>query len=261
VTKIRTLVVDDETLARERVLSLLQQEVDVEVVGECSDGGQAVTAIQEKSPDLVFLDVQMPGCDGFEVLKHISPDRMPTVIFVTAYDEYALQAFDAQAMDYVLKPVQPARLRRTVDRLRDVLAARAQGGDGLDAALAQLRRLMESAQPPAAAAAGPLKVIQAGAGSAIRMVPVDDVIVFEAADKYVRVLTEDHEHLIRTPLRELLPRLDTSLFWQVHRGTVVRATAIESVVRDESGRLHLLLRGRPEKLPVSRLYAHLFKAM
>jgi DNA-binding LytR/AlgR family response regulator len=104
-------------------------------------------------------------------------------------------------------------------------------------------------------------VIQAGTGAGIRMVPVDDVLVFEAADKYVRVLTAGHEYLIRTPLRELLPRLDATLFWQVHRGTVVRATAIETVLRDDSGRLSLALRGRAEKLPVSRLYAHLFKAM
>ena len=108
-TKIRTLVVDDEPLARERVLSLLQHEADVEVVGECSDGGQAVSAIQQHAPDLVFLDVQMPGCDGFEVIRSVGADRMPTVVFVTAYDEYALQAFEVHALDYLLKPFGFAR--------------------------------------------------------------------------------------------------------------------------------------------------------
>ena len=261
------LIAEDEPL----LAAALQAELasawpELRVVASVGDGTSAVAQALVHLPDVLFFDVRMPGQSGLEAAASLAdewpPSRpFPALVFVTAYDEYALQAFDAQAIDYVLKPVQPARLRRTVDRLRDVLAARAQGGDGLDAALAQLRRLMASAQPPAGVAAEPLKVIQAGAGSAIRMVPVDDVLVFEAADKYVRVLTAEHEHLIRTPLRELLPRLDASLFWQVHRGTVVRATAIESVVRDESGKLHLLLRGRPEKLPVSRLYAHLFKAM
>ena len=261
------LIAEDEPL----LAAALQAELasawpELRVVASVGDGTSAVEEALAHLPDVLFFDVRMPGQSGLEAAASLAdewpPSRpFPALVFVTAYDEYALQAFDAQAIDYVLKPVQPARLRRTVDRLRDVLAARAQGGDGLDAALAQLRSLMASAQPPAGVTAEPLKVIQAGAGAAIRMVPVDDVLVFEAADKSVRVLTAGHEHLIRTPLRELLPRLDASLFWQVHRGTVVRATAIESVVRDESGKLHLLLRGRPEKLPVSRLYAHLFKAM
>ena len=261
------LIAEDEPL----LAAALQAELasawpELRVVASVGDGSAAVAEGLAHLPDVLFFDVRMPGQSGLEAAASLADEwpasrPFPALVFVTAYDEYALQAFDAQAIDYVLKPVQPARLRRTVERLRDMLATRAQGGDGLDAALAQLRRLMAPAQAPAGAAAEPLKVIQAGAGSAIRMVPVDDVLVFEAADKYVRVLTAGHEHLIRTPLRELLPRLDASLFWQVHRGTVVRATAIESVVRDESGKLHLLLRGRPERLPVSRLYAHLFKAM
>jgi DNA-binding LytR/AlgR family response regulator len=260
VTKIRTLIVDDEPMARERVRSLLEPQPDIELLGECSDGQQAVLAIERLQPQLVFLDVQIPGLDGFAVLRAVPPDRMPLVVFTTAYDEYALRAFDSQAVDYVLKPVQPARLRKTVERLRELLAAREPGSADLDATLSQLRRLIETTQSPAGGEA-PLQVIQAGTGAGIRMVPVADVVYFEAADKYVRVLTERHEYLIRTPLRELLPRLDPAVFWQVHRGTVVRATAIESVVRDESGRLAIVLRGRPEKPAVSRLYAHLFKAM
>ena len=261
------LIAEDEPLLAAALhAELASAWPELRVVASVGDGSAAVAEALAHLPDVLFFDVRMPGQSGLEAAASIADEwpasrPFPALVFVTAYDEYALQAFDAQAIDYVLKPVQPARLRRTVDRLRDVLAARSQGGDGLDATLAQLRRLMASAQPPAGATAEPLKVIQAGAGSAIRMVPIDDVVVFEAADKYVRVLTAEHEHLIRTPLRELLPRLDASLFWQVHRGTVVRATAIESVVRDESGKLHLLLRGRPERLPVSRLYAHLFKAM
>jgi len=179
-------------------------------------------------------------------------------VFVTAYDQYAVQAFEAQAVDYVLKPVQAARLQKTVAKVQELLAGRAQGGGDFEATLGQLRNLL-AAGPTANG--GPLKVIQASVGSSIRMVPVDEVLYFEAADKYVRVLTAGHEYLIRTPLKELLPQLDAGAFWQVHRGTVVRAQAIENVTRDEAGKLHLQLRGRSETLAVSRLYAHLFRAM
>jgi DNA-binding LytR/AlgR family response regulator len=173
-----------------------------------------------------------------------------------------VQAFETQAVDYVLKPVQPARLRKTVAKLQDALAKRAQGTSDIEATLGQLRNLLGKVpEPPAAPAQGPLKVLQVSVGTSIRMVPVEEVVYFEAADKYVRVLTAGHEYLIRTPLKELLPQLDAQRFWQVHRGTVVRADAIDSVTRDEAGKLHLVLRGRKEKLAVSRLYAHLFKAM
>jgi DNA-binding LytR/AlgR family response regulator len=159
--------------------------------------------------------------------------------------------------------VQPARLQKTVAKVQDVLARRAQGGSDFEATLGQLRSLLGSVGSPAEAKShnGPLRLIQVSVGNSIRMVPAEEVVFFEAADKYVRVLTEGHEYLIRTPLKELLPQLDTQRFWQVHRGTVVRADAIDGVTRDEAGKLHLQMRGRKEKLPVSRLYAHLFKAM
>jgi DNA-binding LytR/AlgR family response regulator len=184
------------------------------------------------------------------------------LVFVTAYDQYAVQAFEAQAIDYVLKPVQAARLQKTVSKVQIALARQAQPAIDLEAnmeaTLARLRAVMGAG--PAAASA-PLKVIQASVGSSIRMVPVDEVLYFEAADKYIRVLTADHEYLIRTPLKELLPQLDDQVFWQIHRGTVVRAGSIDAVTRDEAGKLWLALRGRAEKIAVSRLYAHLFKAM
>jgi DNA-binding LytR/AlgR family response regulator len=164
-------------------------------------------------------------------------------------------------VDYLLKPVQAGRLGKTVARVQEVLAARAQGGGDFEATLGQLRQLLGASTASSAAPGGPLKVIQASVGNSIRMVPVEEVLYFEAADKYVRVLTAAHEYLIRTPLKELLPQLDAGVFWQVHRGTVVRAEAIESVTRDEAGKLHLQLRGRSEALAVSRLYAHLFRAM
>jgi DNA-binding LytR/AlgR family response regulator len=222
-----------------------------------------VRAALEHRPDVLFFDIRMPGQGGLDAAAELADAwpadaPFPALVFVTAYDQYALQAFDAQAVDYVLKPVQPARLQKTVDKLRQVLARRAARGDDLEATLGQLRHLLKGAT---GAPQPLLKVIQAGVGNSIRMVPVEEIVYFEAADKYVRVVHGDGEVLIRTPLKELLPQLDPQLFWQVHRGTVVRATAVDSVHRDEAGKLHLALRGRKERLPVSRLYAHLFKAM
>ena len=238
----------------------------LDVVAQVGDGASAVEQALALKPDVCFLDIRMPGLTGLEAAQALAEDwpdgpPFPLLVFVTAYDQYALQAFEAQAVDYVLKPVQPARLRRTVDKLRNVLAQRKpQGGAALEATLGQLRHLLQ-ASGPAPAPQALLKVIQAGVGTSIRLVPVEQVVYFEAADKYVRVLTDESELLVRTPLKELLPQLDAQLFWQVHRGTVVRSTAIESVHRDDAGKLHLALRGRKERLPVSRLYAHLFKAM
>jgi DNA-binding LytR/AlgR family response regulator len=180
-------------------------------------------------------------------------------VFVTAYDQHALAAFERSAVDYLLKPVQTQRLAQTCERLRGLLAQRASGGLG-DAALAQLRGLLAGAgAPPPQATA--LRVLQAGVGNTLHLVPLAEVIYFEAADKYVRVLTREREHLLRSALRELLPQLDPQQFWQIHRGTVVRADAIASATRDDNGRYTLVLRDRPEKLAVSRLYTHLFKAM
>ena len=214
---------------------------------------------------MLFFDIRMPGQSGLEAAVELADEwphglPFPALVFVTAYDQYAVQAFETQAVDYVLKPVQSARLQRTVAKVQDALARRAQGGANFEATLGQLRNLLGAVDAPAQQP-GLLKLVQVSVGTSIRMVPVEEVVYFEAADKYVRVLVEGHEYLIRTPLKELLPQLDGQRFWQVHRGTVVRADAIDTVHRDEAGKLHLQLRGRNEKLPVSRLYAHLFKAM
>lgn len=256
------LIAEDEPLLAQALQAELARAwPQLRIAATVGDGASAVREALAHRPDVLFFDIRMPGVGGLDAAVQLADEwpageAFPALVFVTAYDQYAVQAFEAQAVDYVLKPVQPARLERTVARLKDQLAQRG-GEPGLDAAVERLRHLL-AAPPPASA---PLKVIQAGLGNSIRVVPVADVLVFEAADKYVRVLTAGQELLIRTPLKDLLPQLDASEFWQVHRGTVVRASAIEAVTRDEAGKLHLAIRSRPEKLAVSRLYSHLFKAM
>jgi DNA-binding LytR/AlgR family response regulator len=265
-TDATALIAEDEPL----LAAALQAELakawpQLRIAATVGDGASAVVQALALKPDVLFFDIRMPGQSGLEAAVELADEwpqdqPFPALVFVTAYDQYAVQAFETQAVDYVLKPVQPARLQKTVAKVQDVLAKRAQGGTDIEATLGQLRNLLGAVNPPAAAQ-GPLKLIQVSVGTSIRMVPMEEVVYFEAADKYVRVLTAGHEYLIRTPLKELLPQLDAQRFWQVHRGTVVRSDAIETVTRDEAGKLHLQLRGRKEKLPVSRLYAHLFKAM
>ena len=271
------LIAEDEPLLAQALQAELARAwPGLRVLATVGDGASAAAQALALKPDVLFFDIRMPGQSGLDAAVALADEwpadgpgsrPFPALVFVTAYDQYAVQAFEAQAVDYVLKPVQAARLQKTVAKLQDLLARRAhdaQHANPLEATLGQLRHLLAAtgaATGGALAPAAPLKVIQASVGAAIRMVPVEEVVYFEAADKYVRVLTAGHEYLIRTPLKDLLPQLDAQVFWQVHRGTVVQAAAIDSVTRDEAGKLHLALKGRPEKLPVSRLYAHLFRAM
>lgn len=273
------LIAEDEPLLAQALQAELARAwPELQVLARVGDGVAAVGEALRLRPDVLFFDIRMPGQSGLEAAAELADawhrdatqqaplPPFPALVFVSAYDQYAIEAFEAQALDYVLKPVRPDRLSKTVARLRAQLARREERdpGSGQDAAfeatLGQLRQLLAAA-PGTASSAPRLTMIQASVGNAIRMVPVDEVLYFEAADKYVAVYTQGHDYLIRTPLRELLPQLDPQQFWQVHRGTVVRASAIDTVLRDESGKLALTLRGRREKLPVSRLYAHLFKAM
>ena len=258
------LIAEDEPL----LASALQAELAhawpaLRIAAVVGDGESAVAQALIHKPDVLFLDIRMPGLSGLEAAAELADEwpegsPFPAIVFVTAYDAYAVQAFEAQAVDYLLKPVQPQRLARAVQRIQAQLAARQAAPAGLDASLAQLRALLAGGGAPAAPR---LQVIPASVGQGIRMVPIGEVLVFEAADKYVRVLTKDSEVLIRTPLKDLLPQLDPAVFWQIHRGTVVRADAIDSVHRNEAGRLSLRLRGRPEALAVSRIYAERFRAM
>ena len=265
------LIAEDEPLlAAALKAELARAWPELRIVATVGDGASAVREALAHQPEVLFFDIRMPGVSGLDAAVDLADEwpatkPFPALVFVTAYDEYAVQAFEAHAVDYLLKPVQTARLQKTVSKVQQVLASRASPAMDIEAVMAQLRGLAGnvvggaalSAQP----ATAPLKVIQASVGSTIRMVPVEEVIYFEAADKYIRVLTAANEYLIRTPLKELLPQLDANTFWQIHRGTVVQASTIDAVTRDEAGKLWLSLRGRAEKLSVSRLYAHLFKAM
>jgi DNA-binding LytR/AlgR family response regulator len=272
------LIAEDEPLLAQALKAELAAAwPELQVVATVGDGRAAVREALRLLPQVLFFDIRMPGLDGLGAAAELADcwpadeAPMPQLVFVTAYDEYATRAFEAQAIDYVLKPVQPERLRKTVGRLQQALAVRAPSptaavaDEALERTLAQWRQVLGAAGAGAAAlpSAAPLRMIAASdaGGSTVRMVPIDEVLYFEAADKYVRVLTATHEYLIRTPLKQLLPQLDDQVFWQVHRAVVVRSAAIEWVHRDEAGKMHLMLRGRAEKIPVSRLYAHLFRAM
>ena len=261
------LIAEDEPL----LAGALQAELarawpELQVLAVVGDGASAVTQAMRLQPDVLFFDIRMPGLNGLDAAAELAdawdgtaPDKpFPALVFVTAYDQYAVAAFEAQAMDYLLKPLQAARLQKTVAKLQQALTRRTQPAQQFESTLAQLRGLLGASAPPMAT---PLKMIQASVGNAIRMVPLSEVVYFEAADKYVRVLTASHEYLIRTALKELLPQLDASVFWQIHRGTVVNSACLDAVTRDEAGKLSVSLRGRRERLPVSRLYSHLFKAM
>ncbi len=237
------------------------------VLATVGDGYSAAAQALALRPEVCFLDIRMPGQSGLEAAQALAEDwpegvPFPLLVFITAYDRYALQAFEAQAVDYLVKPVDRARLSACLGRLQVRLADRAPKADAMQQAMQQLRALLNPAGVMAGTTAVPrLEVIQAQVGAVVHLVPVTDVLYFEAADKYVRVVTAEREHLIRLSLKELLPQLDPQVFWQVHRGTLVQARAISTARRDESGKVYLSLRGRAETLVASRLYAHLFKGM
>ncbi len=246
----RAIIADDEPhLAAflRKQLSLLWPELEIVHVAE--DGLEAAQCIARLSPDLAFLDIQMPGMTGLEVAQGIEgPTR---VVFVTAHDRYALQAFEHAALDYVLKPVGRERLVRTLDRLKAACARPAP-----DAALSDvLARLM--AQP----AQERLRYIRASHGELTHQVAVEDVLFFHAEDKYTVVRTADAERLIRTTIAELEAQLDPALFWRVHRSTLINVAHLEGTRRDETSRLYVRMRGHGRELPVSRAYVHLFKPM
>jgi DNA-binding LytR/AlgR family response regulator len=265
------LIAEDEPL----LAAALQAELRsawpaLQVCDVAANGLQAVELALRHLPQVLFFDIQMPGQSGLEAAAQLAdawPDAssFPALVFVTAFDQYAVQAFERQALDYVLKPVQGARLALTVARVQARLAnATPVNFEALNLLLktaAGQQNIAQAAIKDIANNTPQLTTLQASRGNQIDFVPLQEVVYFEAADKYVRVLTVQQEYLLRTPIKELLPQLDAAQFWQIHRGTVVRVADIAGVLRAPDGKLQLRLRGRSEKLAVSRLYAHLFKAM
>ena len=284
----RALIAEDEPILAAALAHALQRLwPELDIVATCPNGVEALRQGLALQPDILFLDIKMPGKTGLEAAEELAeqwPDGVPFphIVFVTAYDEYALAAFEHAAADYVLKPVNDARLGKTVERLQQRLRDSSVGnGNGTTTAtpaastttaplattettasasddnLARLLSQLQAMLPPAPR----LQMIRAAVGNSVRMIALADVVYFEALDKYINVVCQDSEALIRTSLKELLPQLDPQQFWQIHRGTIVNASAIATAVRDEAGKLSLTLRQHPAQLRVSPLYAHLFRQM
>jgi DNA-binding LytR/AlgR family response regulator len=254
----RAVVAEDEALLRQALLAALGEAwPQLQVVAECEDGASALEAIAEHQPDVAFLDIRMPGLTGLEVAT-ASAEASPAtqIVFVTAYDQYAIDAFERGAIDYLLKPIAADRLAATVQRVQ----ARAAAGSTDSAALAALIQQL-GARPSEARAEPPLSWITASTGRETRLILLDDVVYFRADNKYTTVMTADGEALLRKPIRELLDVLDPAVFRQIHRSTIVNMKAVASIVRDDTGKGTVRLRQRPETLTVSQPFMVLFRNM
>ena len=249
------VIAEDETLLRDALVALLAEEWPaLRIVAACDDGGTALDAIATHKPDVAFLDIRMPGLSGLEVAQRIG--KRAHVVFVTAYDQYAIDAFDKGAVDYVLKPIARERLQATLQRVQ-ARAGKTRAGDG---ALAGLLQQLSSALP-AAAKSPPLVWLTASSGKDTRLIMVEDIAYFQSDTKYTAVMTADGEALLRKPIRELLDVLDPAIFKQIHRSTIVNMKMVASVTRDEVGRGALRLKTRPETLAVSQPFMSLFRNM
>src|SRR5437764_7957388 len=244
----RAVIAEDEPLLRAQLKGrLVDAWPELDVVGEAESGDRALALVDELKPDVVFLDIRMPALSGIEVAQRLGPRFH--VVFVTAYDEYAVAAFEQGAIDYVLKPVTAVRIAKVVARVKQRLAS-----PPLD--LTPLLARLAAREP-----AAHLKWIRASLGSTMQLIAVDDVVYFQAEDKYTKVVTGGAEALIKKPIKELYDELDPEAFWQIHRGTIVNLRAIARVERDWRDQPVITLRSRPEKLTVSRTFAQRFKTM
>lgn len=246
---VTALVADDEEAPREQLKAALAAAFPrLDIVAESANGADAWDAWLEHQPDVCFLDIRMPGLTGIEVAQRIA-GRTP-IVFVTAFGDHAIDAFDAGAVDYLVKPVEAARVRRMVDRLQAALRG--------PVATPDLRHLLEGLarqmrRPP------PIEFVQSSVGREVRMIRIDEVVYFEADARYTRVVHDDGDALIRTPLKELLVQLDDAVFWQIHRSVIVNQRRIAKATRIDETQMELTLRGRPERLPVSRPFQQLFR--
>ena len=248
------VIADDERLMREQIVDRLKEAwPELLIVGEASNGREAIDMVRTLEPDIVFLDISMPGMDGIQAAQALS--GKVHVVFVTAHDQYAISAFEHGAVDYLLKPAEPERVALTCQRLRERLK---QAPDPMNDLLAQLsQRLGAEGLKPREY----MRWVQASVGVNIRMIPTSDILFFRAEDKYTRVQTQSFEALIRKPIKELIDELDPAEFWQIHRSTVVRVDAVNHVSRDFRGKQIVHVKGSEEKLEVSRTFNHLFKQM
>lgn len=254
----KCVIAEDETLLRDALVQLLGEVwPELEIVAACDDGGSALEAIAAHQPEVAFLDIRMPGLSGLEVAAAL-PDASPhtQAVFVTAYDQYAIDAFDKGAVDYLLKPVARARLAATVQRVKARLSSGAPDAAALAALVAQLGRTM-----PNTSKEPPLVWLTASAGAETRLIMVDDIAYFQSDTKYTVVMTAAGEALLRKPIRELLDVLDPNIFKQIHRSTIVNLKAVASIARDDTGRGIIKLRTRPETLSVSQPFMALFRNM
>jgi DNA-binding LytR/AlgR family response regulator len=249
------IIADDERLMRDQIrMRLAEVWPELEIVGEAKNGEEALELVAQLKPDLTFLDIRMPGKTGMEAAREIG--ERSQIVFVTAYDQYAVEAFERGAVDYLLKPTEVERLRLTVERIKARLAGPRQAvNESVTAMLSQLAEKIAAPRPTY------LHWIQASIGQDLRMIPVEEILFFRSDEKYTCVQTDKFEALIRKPVRDLAEELDPSLFWQIHRATLVNVNAIEGVTRDIRGRHLVMVKGRPEKLEVSRSFLHLFKQM
>ena len=252
------VVAEDEQLFREALLALLCEEwPELQILAACEDGGAALEAIGEHRPDVAFLDIRMPGLTGLEVAAATAEASPATqIVFVTAYDQYAIQAFERGAVDYLLKPIARERLVGTIARIKGRVGQASEHGETLAALLKEL-----GAALPTKPVEAPLVWLTASSGKETRLIMVDDVAYFQSDHKYTTVMTEQGESLLRTPLHELMAKLDPNHFKQVHRSTIVNMRMVAAVVRDDSGRGKMRLKNRPETLPVSLTFMPLFKNM
>ncbi len=258
--KVRTLIADDEPLARKGLRRLLQDDERIEIVGECRNGRETVQVIQQMSPDLVFLDIQMPGWDGFQVLERIDRSRPPLIVFVTAYDKHAIQAFEVNALDYLLKPFSDGRFRAALERaLKAIADGRIAELSRRMASLIDVRGERESREGPGDPAPGggrpapkrPRRCIPVREAGKISFVDMDEIVWFEALDYYVNIHTRNSTHLIRESLKDLEKSLDPRKFVRLHRSAIVRFKEIESILPQPTGRFAVRLRNGTE-LPLSR---------
>jgi DNA-binding LytR/AlgR family response regulator len=245
------IIADDERLMRDQLkLRLNQVWPELEILDEAKNGDEAIAMVEQHQPDFAFLDIRMPGKTGLEAAQAIGPNAH--IVFITAYDQYAVEAFERGAVDYVLKPAEAERLQVTVERLKARLA---NPPADMSSMLSQLAKQMGLAKQSY------LQWIQASIGQELRLIPVEEILFFQSDEKYTRVQTARFEALIRKPVRDLAEELNPELFWQIHRSTLVNVNAIEGVTRDMRGRHLVLIKGQPDKLEVSRSFVHLFKQM